>query len=54
MKIAKANPKNAKGAPRHAEQNAKGGKANPFGQRPVKADLVARMKAAAEESKKDD
>jgi hypothetical protein len=45
-------PKSAKSAPRHAEHNARGTKANPFGDRPAKAELVARMKAAAEEAKK--
>ncbi|AOZ69002.1 hypothetical protein LPB142_06435 [Rhodobacter xanthinilyticus] len=35
-------------APRHAEHNAKGSAKNPFGQGATKAELVARMKAAAE------
>ena len=37
---------------RHTEQNAKGTAKNPFGQRPDKAELLARMKAAAEAKKK--
>lgn len=45
-------PKSAKGAPRHSEHNAKGARANPFGARLARADLVARMKLAAEEAKK--
>jgi hypothetical protein len=42
----------AKNAPRHAEHNAKGTEKNPFGQRAPKAELLARMKAAAEVTKK--
>lgn len=45
-------PKTAKGTPRHAEHNAKGSAKNPFGDRPAKGDLVARMKAAAQAKKK--
>jgi hypothetical protein len=39
--------KPGKNAPRHVEHNAKGTSGNPFGARDEKADLVARMKAAA-------
>lgn len=42
------NPKLSKGAPRHQEHNAPGSEKAPFGKRPSKADLLARMKAAAE------
>lgn len=42
---------NGKKSPRHAEHNAKGSKKNPFGQQPPKAELLARMKAAAEARK---
>ncbi|PTV97299.1 hypothetical protein C8J27_101411 [Rhodobacter aestuarii] len=38
-------------APRHAEHNAKGSAKNPFGKGADKADLLARMKAAAEARK---
>lgn len=34
-------------APRHGEHNAKGTAKNPFGGKPSKAELLARMKAAA-------
>jgi len=40
-------------APRHREHNAKGTDKNPFGKRPDKAELLARMKAAAEAKKND-
>lgn len=46
-------PGTAKGTPRHSEHNAKGSDKNPFGDRPAKADLVARMKAAAEAKKQE-
>lgn len=36
-----------KNAPRHAEHNAKGSQKNPFGKSETKAELLARMKAAA-------
>lgn len=39
-------------APKHSEHNAKGTSKNPFGAKPSKADLLARMKAAAEAKKK--
>lgn len=41
-----------KNAPRHVEHNAKGTQKNPFGGRASKAELLARMKAAAEAKKK--
>ena len=44
--------KQNKKAPRHKEHNAKGTDKNPFGARATKADLVARLKAAAETKKK--
>ena len=40
-------PKKGKNAPRHSEHNAKGSEKNPFGDRTAKAELLARMKAAA-------
>jgi hypothetical protein len=46
------NPHNIKKAPRHEEHNAKGSDKNPFGAREQKAELLARMKAAAEARKK--
>ncbi len=46
-------PKAGKNTPRHKEHNAKGTEQNPFGQRAQKADLLARMKAAAAKNKKD-
>lgn len=36
-----------KKAPRHAEHNAKGSAKNPYGSKPSKEELLARMKAAA-------
>lgn len=45
------NAKTGKNTPRHAEHNAKGSDKNPFGKAGTKADLVARMKAAAEARK---
>ena len=45
-------PLKAKKAPRHTEHNAKGTDKNPFGQPAPKAELLARMKAAAEAKKK--
>ncbi|WP_291840950.1 hypothetical protein [Limimaricola sp.] len=45
------NPKTGGRKPRHAEHNAPGSRKNPFGQRPDKAELVARLKAAAEKKK---
>ncbi|MEZ5716448.1 MAG: hypothetical protein R3D85_15600 [Paracoccaceae bacterium] len=41
-------PKIGRNAPRHSEHNAPGSNKKPFGQRPGKAELLARMKAAAE------
>ncbi|MGI1664070.1 hypothetical protein ACRDNQ_17665 [Palleronia sp. KMU-117] len=37
-----------KSGPKHVEHNAKGTANNPFGARDAKAELVARMKAAAQ------
>lgn len=39
-------------APRHTEHNSKGTAKNPFGKAETKAELLARMKAAAEARKK--
>ncbi|WP_405109375.1 hypothetical protein L0Z65_16705 [Phaeobacter sp. BS52] len=47
-------PKKGKNSPRHQEHNAKGSDKNPYGGRETKADLLARMKAAAEKTKKVD
>ncbi|AHD08219.1 hypothetical protein [Phaeobacter gallaeciensis] len=47
-------PKKGKNSPRHQEHNAKGSDNNPYGGRNPKADLLARMKAAAEKAKKAD
>ena len=44
-------PKTGKGTPRHREHNAKGSDKNPFGQPAPKAELLARLKAAAEAKK---
>lgn len=44
--------KAGKNAPKHKEHNAKGSDKNPFGARESKADLLARLKAAAEAKKK--
>ena len=44
-------PKMGKKAPKHKEHNAPGSAKKPFGQRPDKAELLARMKAAAEAKK---
>jgi len=43
----------AKSAPRHSEHNAPGTEKKPFGAKPDKAALLARMKAAAEAKKQD-
>ncbi|WP_169310918.1 hypothetical protein [Cereibacter changlensis] len=43
--------KTGKAAPRHSEHNAKGSEKNPYGDRATKAELLARMKAAAEAKK---
>jgi hypothetical protein len=40
-------PKTGKNTPRHKEHNAKGTDRNPFGKAETKAELLARMKAAA-------
>jgi hypothetical protein len=44
-------PKTGKGTPRHTEHNAKGSDKNPFGKPAPKADLLARLKVAAEAKK---
>lgn len=44
-------PKMGKNKPRHTEHNAKGYDKNPYGSRPSKAELLARMKAAADKKK---
>ena len=41
-------PRLGKNQPRHREHNEKGTDRNPYGQQPAKAELLARMKAAAE------
>jgi len=46
-------PKLSRNAPRHKEHNAAGTEKNPFGARTPKAELLARMKAAAEAKKED-
>ncbi|HSF62881.1 MAG TPA: hypothetical protein VLA78_00725 [Paracoccaceae bacterium] len=43
--------KSSKKGPKHQEHNAPGTEKNPFGQRPTKAELLERMKAAAEAQK---
>ncbi len=40
-------------SPRHKEHNAPGSDKNPFGKRPSKEELVARLKAKAETSAKE-
>ncbi|SDF70021.1 hypothetical protein SAMN04488117_106188 [Celeribacter baekdonensis] len=47
-------PKRGKNAPKHDEHNAKGTSKNPYGTKTPKAELLARMKAAAEAKKKAD
>jgi hypothetical protein len=42
-----------RGAPRHREHNAPGGPRNPFGQRPDKSAIVAKLSAAARKAGKD-
>jgi hypothetical protein len=44
-------PNKAKNKPRHSEHNAKGSDKNPYGAKAPKAELLARMKAAAEAKK---
>lgn len=44
-------PKVGKNAPKHSEHNAKGTAKNPYYAKNTKAELLARMKAAAEASK---
>ncbi|WP_179300244.1 hypothetical protein [Pseudothioclava arenosa] len=43
-------PKQGKNAPRHTEHNIKGSEKNPYGVRAPKAELLARMKAAAKKT----
>jgi len=45
-------PKKGSNAPRHKEHNAPGPQKNPFGKRPTKEELVARLKAKAQAPKK--
>ncbi|WP_420003517.1 hypothetical protein [Arenibacterium sp. LLYu02] len=45
--------KGAKNTPRHSEHNAKGSDKNPYNKQTSKAELLQRMKAAAEKQKKD-
>lgn len=45
------NAKSGGKAPKHREHNEPGTDRNPYGQRPPKAELLARMKAAAEAKK---
>ncbi|NVO21734.1 hypothetical protein HJ526_04530 [Donghicola sp. C2-DW-16] len=47
------NAKMGKNKPRHSEHNARGTEKNPYAKQPPKAELLARMKAAAEKAKKD-
>ena len=42
------NARGPKNAPRHTEHNQKGTVKNPYGAKETKADLLARMKAAAQ------
>lgn len=44
-------PKLGKKAPRHVEHNARGSEKNPYRKAETKAELLARMKAAAEARK---
>lgn len=44
-------PKIGKNAPKHAEHNARGTDKTPYGKQAPKAELLARMKAAAEARK---
>ena len=47
-------PKKGNRTPRHAEHNARGTEKNPYGKQVSKAELLARMKAAAEARKTTD
>ena len=50
-------PKMGRNTPRHSEHNQRGSDKNPFGKRPSKDEMLARMKAAAqaaEQAKKDE
>lgn len=44
-------PKRGKNTPRHEEHNVRGSAKNPYAKAPPKAELLARMKAAAEAKK---
>jgi hypothetical protein len=46
-------PKKGTNKPRHSEHNARGSQKNPFGAKENKADLLKRMKEAAEKARKD-
>ena len=46
-------PASGKNTPRHTEHNAKGTRKNPYGSQESKAELLARMKAAAEAKKQE-
>ena len=46
-------PKKGNKIPRHKEHNAPGSEKNPFGKRPSKEELVARLKAKAEKPAKE-
>ncbi len=46
-------PKKGNKIPRHKEHNAPGSDKNPFGKRPSKDELVARLKAKAEKTSKE-
>ncbi len=47
-------PKKGDKTPRHAEHNARGTEKNPYSKQGTKAELLARMKAAAEARKTTD
>lgn len=47
-------PKKGNRTPRHAEHNARGTEKNPYARQGTRADLLARMKAAAEARKATD
>ena len=47
-------PKQGKNSPRHSEHNAKGSDKNPYSKRETKAQLLERMKAAAQAKKVED
>ncbi len=47
-------PKKGNKTPRHTEHNARGTEKNPYARKETKAELLARMKAAAAARKADD